>query len=164
MPSLAPFTDVLLCCVMLRWRAFNLPAHLHPAVLRCAVQVRLVLEYCDKGCLRAALDDGVFVMGGYLHRLTGRNALAGRCSTCVCRILDAAGICRLGAQSGYFCRLHWYKRPAYLLSVCLGVLQRVAASTTWRSWTLQLTWPRRCCTCTASTCCTLTCEYLSVPS
>jgi hypothetical protein len=25
--------------------------------------VRLVLEYCDKGCLRNALDNGVFIMG-----------------------------------------------------------------------------------------------------
>lgn len=27
------------------------------------LQVRLVLEYCDKGCLRSALDEGVFFMG-----------------------------------------------------------------------------------------------------
>lgn len=26
-----------------------------------AVQVRLVLEYCDKGCLRDALDDGALL-------------------------------------------------------------------------------------------------------
>ena len=32
----------------------------------CVVQVRLVLEYCDKGCLRTALDDGVFILGEYL--------------------------------------------------------------------------------------------------
>jgi hypothetical protein len=32
----------------------------------CVVQVRLVLEYCDKGCLKTALDDGVFILGEYL--------------------------------------------------------------------------------------------------
>lgn len=26
-------------------------------------QVRLVLEYCDKGCLRDALDNGIFLLG-----------------------------------------------------------------------------------------------------
>lgn len=31
--------------------------------LRMLLQVRLVLEYCDKGCLREALDDGIFLMG-----------------------------------------------------------------------------------------------------
>lgn len=33
----------------------------------CVLQVRLVLEYCDKGCLRAALDDSVFIMGEPSH-------------------------------------------------------------------------------------------------
>jgi serine/threonine protein kinase len=27
------------------------------------LQVRLVLEYCDKGCLRDALDCGIFKLG-----------------------------------------------------------------------------------------------------
>jgi hypothetical protein len=28
------------------------------------LQVRLVLEYCDKGCLREALDSGAFLLAG----------------------------------------------------------------------------------------------------
>lgn len=32
-------------------------------MLLCSPQVRLVLEFCDKGCLRSALDDGVFILG-----------------------------------------------------------------------------------------------------
>jgi hypothetical protein len=50
---------------------------------RCVVQVRLVLEYCDKGCLRTALDDGVFILGEYL--LQGKKYLPqGRRLSVVC--------------------------------------------------------------------------------
>lgn len=31
-------------------------------LLLSLLQVRLVLEFCDKGCLRDALDDGVFTL------------------------------------------------------------------------------------------------------
>lgn len=33
----------------------------------CAAQVNLVLEYCDWGCLRDALDAGAFFSGGSLN-------------------------------------------------------------------------------------------------
>lgn len=59
--------------VVLGWKKRFRCQHnaMHCGMLSCAVlcvQVRLVLEYCDKGCLRAALDDGVFVLGEWAVR------------------------------------------------------------------------------------------------
>jgi hypothetical protein len=45
---------------------------LAPAPPPPAPQVRLVLEYCDKGCLREALDSGAFLLAG----AAGRRGLA----------------------------------------------------------------------------------------
>ncbi len=43
---------------------YQLPK-LHPTICTRWPQVRLVLEYCDRGCLRDALDAGAFFSGGW---------------------------------------------------------------------------------------------------
>ena len=79
-----------------------------------AFQVRLVLEYCDKGCLRDALDDGIFLLGESENELAG---WAQECwqSTCT-EVGPDLRVC------------HPFVCP-----------QTRAASTTWPCWTPVLT-------------------------
>jgi hypothetical protein len=58
-----PLSNVGLQSVFTSSYVFSEPRRVRlPVTLRCehCFQVQLVLEYCDKGCLREALDAGVF--------------------------------------------------------------------------------------------------------
>lgn len=93
------------------------------AVLCCALQVRLVLEYCDKGCLRAALDDGVFVMGELAIQADwqgccGKDSrLPGALMSVAFGLLQA---CRWDAQAGLLLQALLVEN-AFVLTVCVSL-------------------------------------------